>query len=125
MKKTDLQNTTATLQSAEQPFFKNRTILIILAVVLIVIACLIWYATRIQTNVNILKAETKQEAIIKKIDSLKTKQADVITDLKTSSQSKADYGNKLIKTLPDEKIIVSDTTYDAMLKYIQNYRPNQ
>ena len=109
----------------EKPFFTNRTILIIFAGVLIVIAGLIWYASRIQTNVNILKAEAKQEAIVKKIDSLQTKQVDVITNLKTSSQSSADQGNKLINTLPDEKIIVSDTSFDAMREYIQNYRPNQ
>jgi len=109
----------------EKPILTNRSILIIGACLLVLIAALVWYVSRLQTNVNILKAETKQAEIVKKIDSLETKQAEVITDLKTSSQSNADQGTKLINTLPNEKIFVSDTTFDAMREYIQNYRPNQ
>lgn len=109
----------------EKPFFTNRTISIIGVCVLILIAALTWYISILQTNVNILKAEAKQVEIVKKVETIKKQQAEVIKDLKTSSQSNADQGNKLINTLPNEKIFVSDTTFDAMREYIQNYRPNQ
>lgn len=55
------------------------------------------------------------------IDSLKTNRSDTIHSVSIKSRDNAKKSTKLIKTLPDEKTLVPDATYDTMCRYITEY----
>lgn len=93
------------------------------AVILIAIfvGLLVWYITKPDPQ-DVKKAEAKKEVTQSKIDSLGNARKDFIKDVVTNSQTQATKSEGLIKKLNDEKIIIPDTTYNAMFEYIANYK---
>ncbi len=88
-----------------------------------VIAGLIWYIFQLKAESKIQDKIEQKIEIQKQADSLTTKRDDQIHSVITNSQTNAVRANNLIKTLPNEEIIIRDTTYAAMCKYITDYRP--
>lgn len=64
------------------------------------------------------EAKNKQDSLIIVRDAI------IKNVIKYSNQNAAK-GSQLIKTLPNEKIIIPDTTTNAKWEYLQNYSPNK
>ena len=60
----------------------------------------------------------------KKIDSLHQVLNSGLNTYIDISEREAKKSELIIKSIKNEKIIVRDTTYDAMCEYIKNYRPD-
>ena len=97
------------------------------AIVFIVWTCLVagttWYIMDSINDLNILKREKQIEIETKKIDSVKTIRNQKLDSVSSESNSLVEKSAKILKTIKHEKIIVRDTSYTYMCKYIENYRP--
>lgn len=81
------------------------------------------YIYRLRTTEAIKAAEHSRDEIVRDIDSLTSTRDAVIDDNVTSSRNHAKNSNQLINKLPNEKIIIPDTTDSYKRHYITNYRP--
>lgn len=95
-----------------------------IAGLIITVFVLVYIITHQRANVKLDKANTEKNKITAQIDSISTKRDDVIKTSKKKSQSDADKANQTIKTIDNEKLyFVHDTTYNAMCKFLANYKP--
>lgn len=88
----------------------------------IIVGLVVYYITRPDPE-DIKAAEFGKKDIVHDIDSLTDARETVIEETVNKSQTQATKADGLIKTLPNEKPIIRDTTYTAMCEYITNYPP--
>lgn len=87
----------------------------------IIVGLIVWYITR--PDPEDVKAKQKQKTTIQSnIDSLTGVRTKTIDDVVSNSKTQAAKSDSLVKTLPNEKPIFRDTTYNAMFEYIANYK---
>jgi hypothetical protein len=86
----------------------------------IIVGLLVYWVTR-RDPPDIKAAEFGKKEIVHDIDSLTKDRESVIEKTVNKSQTQATKADGLIKTLPNEKPIIRDTTYSAMCRYITNY----
>jgi citrate lyase synthetase len=82
-----------------------------------------WYILDIRNNLNNQEKTKQIEIVSKKIDSIKTIRKQKFDSIIQESNNSVIKSNKLLKKINHEKIIIPDTTYSYMCKYIENYRP--
>lgn len=95
----------------------------ILCVLGIVYVIVLFFFTRYQNN-QIESLIKERDSIKVKIDSLKQIRESINDKLSDDSELYVKKSDSLTKTVNYEKIIfVRDTSFDAMCRYISNYRP--
>ena len=104
-------------------FVNSKKLNLMPIIALLIIAGLIWYIYDLKTDYKIEKSANEYNQIKDTIDSIETKKIEIIDKVSKNSQSSADRADKLTKSFKNEKIIIRDTTYDAMCEYLTNYRP--
>jgi len=101
---------------------KSKTIIWVAVTLLIIGGLLYWiFSLKQQIAYGDKEDATKQAAAT--VDSLSGKRDEAVENIKTSSQQSADKATNLIKSLPNEKFTIKDTTYSTMCDYLTNYRP--
>lgn len=101
----------------------TQTKIILLVIWTLIVAGFTWYLLDHFSRIEKAKIAKQIEIYVKKIDSLKTIRKQKLDSVSSESISLVEKSAKILKTIRHEKIIVRDTTYDAMCKYIENYRP--
>lgn len=94
-------------------------------IALSIIVGLLIYISYLRTPSKVKATEAERDKLQNQVDTLTGVRDAEIEHVRQTSQAAADLGNSLTEKLPDEKIIIRDTTYDAMCKYITDYRPGQ
>lgn len=89
----------------------------------VVILILLAWIFNIKQDVKLEKLPVEIKSTKQKIDSISKDRNDQITDFATRLETDAKTSNKIIKSIQHEEIIIRDTTYIVMCKYIENYRP--
>lgn len=79
---------------------------------------------RLNNKIEVMEARKLAGKAKKTSDSITAEKKQELSDLVKQSDSASNQSSKIIKSIEHEKITVRDTTYDAMCKYIQNYRSN-
>lgn len=98
-------------------WFKILLVLMILALV----GCIYYIKnTNIDTKIDVKKQ--KKEVIETVIDSISKIRTSSIDALVTTSKNNAAKATQIIKNLPHEKSLPTDTTAVVMLNYIANYQ---
>ena len=82
-----------------------------------------WYILDIRNDRNNQLKIKQIELGVKKIDSVKTIRNHKLDSVKSESNYSVKKSTELLKKINHEKIIVPDTTYISMCKYVENYRP--
>lgn len=100
----------------------KKSYIIAVVISFIVILILIAWIFNIKQDLKLQTIPAEIKTTKQKIDSVSNERTNEISDFTKRSENDAKKSTEIIKSIQHEKIIVRDTSYAAMCKYIEDYR---